>query len=211
MEELHVVVCVAFDHRADAEGLERFKKCITACDFVEVTLEVSGPYDLIVQGSIATLADYTDNMARIRPQLAEFVTRIETSFVSRKIERGHAAEKVMWLPCKGGRKRIEIGMINKVIAEGDYTRLFISDWQCLFHSTISALKGELDDRFIQLHRSSIVRTDFIDRIMHRDRRWFARLQDGTQHAVARSHVSAVIKLMARTPAADQAELQRTLQ
>lgn len=195
MAELNVVVCVAFDHRADAGGLERFKKCICRCDFVEVAMEVSGTFDMIVQGKIPTLADYTEEMNRIRPQLAEFVTRIETNFVSKKIERHLEAEKFMWVPCVGGRKRIDIGMIDKVIAEGDYMRLFIHDWHCLIHSTIRALKDELDARFNQLHRSSIVRIDFIDRLMHQERRWIARLRDGSQQAVAKSHVPAVLDLM----------------
>ncbi len=196
MAELNVVVCVAFDHRSNAEGLERFKNCICHCDFVEVAMEVSGTFDMIVQGKIESLSAYTEQMDRIRPQLAEFVTRIETNFVSKKIERHSVVEKCMWVPCAGGRKRIEIGMIDKVVAEGDYMRLFIHDWHCLIHSTIHALKDQLDARYIQLHRSSIVRIDFIDRLLHRDRRWIARLRDGSQQPVAKSHVSEVLDLMA---------------
>lgn len=202
MADLNVVVCVAFDHRANAEGLERFKKCICHCDFVEVAMEVTGTYDMIVQGKIATLADYTEAMTRIRPQLAEFVTRIETNFVGKRIERHHDVEKFMWVPCVGGRKRIDIGTINKVIAEGDYMRLFIHDWDCLIHSTVRALIEKLDARFIQLHRSSIVRIDFIDRLMHHERRWTARLRDGSQQAVAKSHASAVLELMAHDSSKD---------
>ncbi len=203
MADLNVVVCLAFDRRADGEGLERFKKCIFHCDFVEVAMEVSGTFDMIVQGKIATLADYADEMDRLRPQLAEFVTRIETNFVGKKVERHPETEKFMWVPCVGGRKRIDIGMIDKVIAEGDYMRLFIHDWHCLIHSTVHALKQRLDARFIQLHRSAIVRIDFIDRLMHHERRWVARLRDGSQQAVAKSHVSAVLDLMAHDSSKDE--------
>lgn len=195
MAELHVVVCVAFDHRADAERLERFKDCICHCAFVEVAMEVSGTFDLIVQGKIATLADYAQQIARIRPQLAEFVTRIETNFVSKTLERNTESEGYIWVPCIGGRKRLDIGLIDKVIAEGDYMRLFVKDWNCLVHSTIRAMSERLDARFIQLHRSSIVRIDFIDRLVQRDRRWTARLRDGSCQAVAKSHVSAIHRLM----------------
>ena len=102
----------------------------------------------------------------------------------------------MWVPCVGGRKRIEIGMIDKVVAEGDYMRLYIQGWHCLIHSTIHALKEQLDARYIQLHRSSIVRIDFIERLLHRDRRWVARLRDGSHQPVAKSHVSEVLDLIA---------------
>jgi DNA-binding LytR/AlgR family response regulator len=195
MADINVVVCVTFDHRADPAGLERFKKCICQCAFVEVTMEVSGPFDLIVQGKIATLADYTEEMARIRPQLAEFVTRIEANFVGKKFERKDEPERFMWVPFASGLKQVDVGTIDKVIAEGDYMRLYIQDWHCLIHSTVGALKERLDGRFIQLHRSSIVRIDFIDRLMHQDRRWIARLRDGSQQAVAKSHVPAVLDLI----------------
>jgi hypothetical protein len=208
MAELDVIVCVAFDHRADADGLEHFKKCICRCDCVDVAMEVAGTFDMIVQGKIATLADYTGEMDRIRPQLARFVTRIETNFVAKKIERHCKAEKFMWVPYVGGRKQIEVGMIDKVIAEGDYMRIFVRDWHCLVHLTMRALCEHLDARFIQLHRSAIVRIDFIDRLMHHERRWTARLRDGSQQAVAKSHVPALLDLMAHDSSTDQRKLAK---
>ena len=195
MGELNVIVCIAFDHRADAEGLERFRVCIGNCQFVEVAMDVSGSYDMIIQGRIATLADYNEEMSRIRPQIAQFVKSIETNFVCRRVERSPEVTNFIWVPCVGGRRRIDIGTINKVLAEGDYMRVFIQDWQCLIHCTIRALSAQLDARFIQLHRSSIVRINFIDRLIHHDRRWIAFLQDGSQQSVAKSHVAALLELM----------------
>jgi len=90
-----------------------------------------------------------------------------------------------------------------VVAEGDYMRVFVRDWHCLIHSTIRALRDQLDARFIQLHRSSIVRIDFIDRLLHQDRRWIARLGDGSQQPVAKSHVSAVLDIMAHDSSMDK--------
>ena len=203
MAELDIVICVAFDHRSDPVGLERFKSCICHCEFVDVALEVSGTFDMIVQGKVETLSAYTEQMDRIRPQLSAFVTRIETNFVSKRTQRQHVAEKCIWVPCVGGRRRIEVGMIDKVIAEGDYMRLYIGDWTCLIHSTIRALRKQLDVRHIQLHRSSIVRIDFIERLLHRDRRWIARLRDGSHQPVAKSHVSDVLDLIAHEPSKDE--------
>ncbi len=196
MADLCVVLCVAFDHRADAERLEHFKACICECSFVELTMDVSGGFDMIVHAKMATLADYTDQMTRIRPQIAEFVERIEANFVGRKVERHSAIEQYLWVPCVGGRRRIDIGKIDKVIADGDYMRLHIEGWHCLLHSTITAIKDQLGDRFIQLHRSSIVRIDFLDRIMRHERRWIAHLKDGSKQPIAKSHVSEVLDLIA---------------
>jgi hypothetical protein len=204
MSDLTVVVCLVFDHRAEPEGLERFKHCICHCPFVHTAMEVSGTFDMIVQGQIASLNDYTEQMNRIRPQLAEFVARIETNFVGKLMERNREPERFLWVPCENGRKRIEVGSIDKIVAEGDYMRLFIGNWHCLLHSTIRGLLAHLDERFIQLHRSSIVRIDFIDRMTHQDRRWIARLRDGSQQAVAKSHVPPVLGVMQF----DSAKVQR---
>ena len=75
-------------------------------------------------------------------------------------------------------------------------KVHIGDWTCLVHETIKKLCEELDsDQFIQLHRSVVVRSDFIERLLHQDRRWIAKLRDGTQQRVAKSHVPDLLRLM----------------
>lgn len=206
MSDLTVVICIAFDLRADPEGLENLKKCIRNCEFVDVTMDVTGTFDMIVQSKVPSLAVYSEQMDRIRPKLATFVTRLETNIVAKKTERSSGPDTFMWVPCSGGRKRIDVCMIDKVLAEGDYMRLFVKDWHCLVHSTIRALKDQLGDRFIQLHRSAIVRIDFIDRLVHHDRRWIARLRDGSQQAIAKSHLSSVLSMIA--PESSKAKHER---
>jgi hypothetical protein len=49
--------------------------------------------------------------------------------------------------------------------------------------------------FVQLHRSWLVRAEFIERLIHHDQRWEARLRDGTHVAVARSHIRDVLSLI----------------
>lgn len=196
MSNLVVIVCVAFDHRAPVSGLQQFKECICACPRVQTVLEVSGTFDLIVQAQLSSLAEYAEQMRRIAPQLAEYALKVETNFVARKVERAKE-ERCLWVPCPDGRRRIEVGMINKILAEGDYMRLCTNDSECLVHDTIRHLLSSLDDgQFIQLHRSTVVRVDFIERLMHRRRRWVARLRDGSEQAVAKSHVAKVLQLIA---------------
>ena len=57
MADLSVVVCLAFDHRAASEGLQKFKECILNCPVADREMEVCGTYDLIVQEHCASLAD----------------------------------------------------------------------------------------------------------------------------------------------------------
>lgn len=196
MHELTVIVCMAFDHRASVDGLREFKSCIFHCPAVETAMEVSGTYDLIVQARLASLEDYTDEMERLSPQLREFTTRVEANFVGRKLDRRHSNGKALWLPVPNGRKRVSANLVDKIVAHGDYMKVHVGDWNCMVHDTIKRLCEELDSElFIQLHRSVVVRSDFIERLLHQNRRWIAKLRDGTQQRVAKSHVAEVLRLM----------------
>ena len=200
MTDINIVVCLAFDHRAPADGLQRFKDCIVGCPFVERAMEVCGTFDLIVQGRCGSLAEYTENMEKLRDPVARFVARLETNFVGKMVERTEestpSSEAALWLPCKDGRKRVECRLIDKIVAEGDYMRVHVADWNSLIHQTMEQLFKQLKGfGFIRLHRSWLVRADFIERLIHHDHRWEARLKDGTHVAVAKSHVRDVLKLI----------------
>jgi hypothetical protein len=195
MTDLTVVVCVAFDHRAPVKGLRAFKKCVLACEYVETALEVSGSFDLIVQGKIASLSEFTEQMERIAPQISAFVSRMETNFVARKTER-YVVDQMMWLPCRNGRRKVAVSTINKIEAEGDYMRVFVGDWDCLLHDTVRSLMARLPkDQFLQIHRSVIVRVDFIERLLHERNTWTARLCDGSRYRIAKSHVAATLGIL----------------
>ncbi|NJC04931.1 DNA-binding Lrp family transcriptional regulator [Sphingomonas kaistensis] len=200
MTELVVIACIAFDHRAPADGLQRFKACLLQCPQVERAMEVCGTYDLIVQGRCCDVADYNRNMERLRQPMAQFIARIETSFVARMMDRPAASEEnggALWLPCGDGRRRVEHRLIDKIMAEGDYMRVHVGDWTCLVHDTMAHLSRELaGSGFVQLHRSVLVRITFIDRLVHDQRRWIARLLDGSEVGVAKSHTHDVLAIMA---------------
>jgi len=196
MHELSVIVCLAFDHRASVEGLREFKSCIFQCSFVETAMEVTGTYDLIVQARLSSFEEYTAEMERISPQLQQFTTRVAANFVGRKVDRRHSNGKALWLPVPNGRKRVSANLVDKIVAQGDYMKVHVGDWSCMLHDTIKRLCEELDpEHFIQLHRSVVVRCDFIERLIHQNRRWVAKLRDGSQQRVAKSHVPDVLRLM----------------
>ncbi|GLR46744.1 LytTR family transcriptional regulator DNA-binding domain-containing protein [Sphingomonas astaxanthinifaciens] len=194
MPELDVVVCLAFDHRAPADGLASFKACIARCQQVKSATEVSGTFDLIVEAHCESLPQYMEEMERLRPMFATYATRVESSFVSRKMERRHEQRDTgLWLPCSDGRRRIEIHRIDKVCAEGDYMRVHVGPWNCLVHQTLAHMAEQLTEPdFLKLNRSCLVRVDFIDRLIHEGRRWRARLSDGTEVRVAQSNVHHVL-------------------
>jgi len=159
-------------------------------------MEVSGTYDLIVQARLSCFEHYTQEMERVSHQLQEFTTRIEANFVGRKVDRRHSNGKALWLPVPNGRRQVSANLVDKIVAQGDYMKVHVGDWSCMLHDTIKRLCEDLDpEQFIQLHRSVVVRCDFIERLIHQDRKWIAKLRDGTQQRVAKSHVADVLRLM----------------
>lgn len=176
-------------------------------------MEVCGTFDLIIQGHCSDVAEYTQGMERLREPLARFTTRVETSFVARTVNRPTPAPDAnsgaMWLPCKDGRRRVEHQRIDKIVAEGDYMRVHVADWSCLVHDTMAHLAAELvSEGFVQLHRSWLVRITFIEKLLHDGRRWTARLADGSDVSVAKSHTQDVLQIMAGESSTDEARLPR---
>ena len=203
MRDLSVVVCLALDRRSSIEGLAKFKACISKCPFVDTTLEVSGSFDLIVEGRCASLEEYTQQLDSLRPQLAEFVARFEANFVGKRIDQEEQAV-VIWLPCEGGHRQAAAHLIDKIIAEGDYMRVHMAEWSCLVHSTMRALRERLGkSQFIQLHRSTLVRISFIERLLHDQLGWRARLRDQTTVKVGRSHISDALRLISGEVSRDE--------
>lgn len=205
MTDLTVVVCVAFDRRAPVDGLRAFKKCVLACEYVESALEVSGSFDLIVEGKISSLAEFTEQMERIAPQISMFVSRMETNFVARKVQR-YGVDQMMWLPCKDGRRKVAVSTIDKIRAEGDYMRIFVGDWDCLLHDTARNIMAHLPhDQFVRIHRSVIVRVDFVERLLHERNTWTARLRDGSRYRIAKSHVAATLDILSNESSKKQVD------
>ncbi len=75
-------------------------------------------------------------------------------------------------------------------AAGNYVRLHAAGRAHLVRRTMAALEQELDpDRFVRVHRSAIVRRDFVTGL-RRDGggRWWARLGDGEEQKVGRLYL-----------------------
>lgn len=196
--DLGVIVCVAFDHRASAHRLRQFIDCIERCPFVDTTLEVSGTYDLIVQGSCASFAEYNEQLERIRPNIAEFASLFEPNFIS-KTRRRRSIEytgDALWLPCEDGHRQVQASMIDKVEAQGDYMLVYVGDRTCLVHETMHRLAERLSKSgFVRLNRSSLVRVGFIERVVQDGRRLTALLCDGSRTTVARGEVHRLRQLI----------------
>ena len=125
-----------------------------------------------------------------------------------KRQTGEAAEQAappseyleeFWASDLSGLVRIASRDIDRVSAERDYMRLHVGQRSWLIHHSMSALEEGLDPAlFVRLHRSAIVRRDFISGFQRNPSgRWIARLADGTEQPVGRLYSDSVRAIAGR--------------
>jgi len=98
-----------------------------------------------------------------------------------------------WASDLSGLVRIAARDIDRVSAERDYMRLHVGRRSWLIHHSMTALEEGLDPAlFVRLHRSAIVRKDFITGFSRSPSgRWIARLADGGEQPVGRLYSDRV--------------------
>jgi two-component system response regulator AlgR len=98
-----------------------------------------------------------------------------------------------WASDMSGLVRIGARDVDRVSAERDYMRLHVGRRSWLIHHSMNALEEGLDpELFVRLHRSAIVRKDFISGFTRNaSGRWIARLADGVEQPVGRLYTDKV--------------------
>lgn len=104
-----------------------------------------------------------------------------------------------WVPHRSEMVRVSANDIERIDAERDYMRLSVSGRSYLIHQTISELERRLDpERFIRLHRSTIVRKDRIVKLRHDGLGvWQAELGDGELVRIGRTYQAGAKAIMAK--------------
>jgi two-component system response regulator AlgR len=135
------------------------------------------------------------------PQLAKAIARVQERIGAVRAERPDMPAWIeeFWVPHRSEVIRIAASDIDWIEAERDYMRLHTGARSFLLHQTISELERRLDpDRFIRIHRSTIVRRDYIDGLKHDGLgAWSARLKDGTELRIGRSYQAAAKTMAGR--------------
>jgi two-component system LytT family response regulator len=96
---------------------------------------------------------------------------------------------------------LETREIDWIEAEGNYVSVHSARKSHLLRETISSLEAQLDPKkFVRIHRSSIVRLDFIQELQP----WFhgeyrVILQDGTQLTLSRNHRDKLQEALGKLP------------
>ena len=104
-----------------------------------------------------------------------------------------------WASDLSGLVRIAARDVDRVSAERDYMRLHVGRRSWLIHHSMTALEEGLDpELFVRLHRSAIVRKDFIAGFTRNPSgRWIARLSDGNEQPVGRLYADRVRSIAGR--------------
>ena len=104
-----------------------------------------------------------------------------------------------WASDLSGLVRIAARDVDRVSAERDYMRLHVGRRSWLIHHSMAALEEGLDpELFVRLHRSALVRKDFITGFARSPSgRWIARLGDGTEQPVGRLYSERVKAIAGR--------------
>ena len=130
----------------------------------------------------------------LKPVTAE---RLERAVVRAAARRGARAAgggdwlTEFWVPHRSELLRIAAADVDRIDAERDYVRLHVGDRSYLLLQTVSGLEARLDpDRFIRLHRSTILRRDRIAGLRHDGLGvWSAELSDGTTVRIGRTYLA----------------------
>jgi two-component system response regulator AlgR len=127
----------------------------------------------------------------------DYLERRETRPATRPAGSQHLQE--FWASDLSGLVRIAARDIDRVSAERDYMRLHVGRRSWLIHHSMAALEEGLDpELFVRLHRSAIVRKDFITGFTrNQSGRWIARLGDGTEQPVGRLYSDRVRSIAGR--------------
>lgn len=123
--------------------------------------------------------------------------RLERAVARALARRGERAEQggdwltEFWVPYRSELLRIAAADVDRIDAERDYVRLHVGDRSYLLLQTVTGLEARLDpQRFIRLHRSTILRRDRITGLRHDGLGvWSAELADGSAVRIGRTYLA----------------------
>src|SRR5881628_142811 len=143
-------------------------------------------------------------MKPVDPQRLQRALNRARTYLEHRAERPVTGKLSQWLEefwasDLSGLVRIAAKDVDRVSAERDYMRLHVGRRSWLIHHSMAALEEGLDPAlFVRLHRSAIVRKDFITGFTRNPSgRWIARLGDGEEQPVGRLYSDRVRAIAGR--------------
>jgi hypothetical protein len=194
-EGLRIILCLEFDPHAEPEQIAELKAALIDSPNTVHSVEATGDFDFMTEIAAPDLGWFNRWWKTLGRLFATVVRRCEKSFVCRRFIRRKRGDLGIWVRTGDQIKRIDHALVDKIVADGDYARVYSQGQSWLLHATMHSFVERLSpQQFVQLHRSVIVRSGFIDRLVHEGRHWEACLRDGTIERVAKSHVAETLRL-----------------
>ena len=140
----------------------------------------------------------------LKPVASDRLERAIERALARRSDAAESAEDDRWLsefwvPHRSELLRIEASDVFRIDAERDYVRLHVGDTSYLLLQTIAGLEEKLDpEKFIRIHRSTILRRDYIRGLKHEGLGvWCAELEDGEELRIGRTYLKRVKAMAGR--------------
>ncbi|MEM9312239.1 MAG: LytTR family DNA-binding domain-containing protein [Pseudomonadota bacterium] len=150
----------------------------------------------------------------LKPVSADRLSRAIARAVARRGDRATQTSEwldELWVPHRSELLRIAVNEVHRIDAERDYVRLHVAapgeegaesgdgGRTYLLLQTIAGLEARLDpDKFIRIHRSTILRRDNIRGLRHDGLGvWSAELMNGEALRIGRTYLSKVKKMAGR--------------
>lgn len=99
---------------------------------------------------------------------------------------------LFWAPSRGALVRLEAKDIDRITGEDDYARLHCGAKSYLVAERLYAIEQRLGpERFVRVHRSTLVNVDHINALEPHAGSWSVRLLSGERVAIGRSFLPAL--------------------
>lgn len=104
-----------------------------------------------------------------------------------------------WVPHRSELLRIDAAEVHRIDAERDYVRLHVGTGSYLLLQTIAGLEARLDpEKFIRIHRSTILRRDMIRGLRHEGLGvWCVEMDGGQDLRIGRTYLRRVKAMAGR--------------
>ncbi len=123
--------------------------------------------------------------------LTEAVERVKVRLNQLKGDEEQPEESYLWVREGDGSVQICCSDIGYITAERDYMRLCLHEKSHLVHGSMQSLVDALPNgMFVRIHRSTVVRRDFIQEVRRAGRRKYVVLRDGTDLTIGASYANS---------------------
>lgn len=187
----YIIVCLGFAKDGDAQRIADLKRALCRSPLVLHHVEATGAYDLVLEVAAIDAATYYRWLLATTAPYADLVVKEEASFSERSLVE-EDTDVVVWVPEDHGILGLRREAIDRIVAEGDYVRVHAGSREWQLHATLQSYADKLEARgFVRVHRSVLVRTSGIVRMVRESARWLVQLECGRHEPVARTRVTAV--------------------